>query len=815
MTSSPELGHEQDVQHLFRAIRKGKAHLTRFMLAASNNALLNCWSSEGRTPLIECCYIREEVTRDNMVRIIKEAGADVNMRDRNGRTPLIHACEQRCNDLVRIYIQHADISPDLEDLNGNTALIHSAYIGNDVALELLVRNFRRLGLQVDHFNHEGYTALHIAAKNGFLQCARILALKGKASLTLKDKVSQLTPLEWCLSEGYQKSEVEFLKPSAKFYRVAKLTTTMAKYRKKSSGGESMSSQISHQFSSPAKPLEKAKQKGKVKGVLKRSKAASKEENDIVAVGAGCVPRQRSTASSSSGTGKKQSKRHDDQLTTVNKSSIPARGAETKAGNDKQHVPDSPTKLTQRKRNGHVEKQKSLPILQVRNKQHSKDSAARSPNLQRSGTEVEAIIQSSKCVQKVETHQRTYNLPYAGETDTEDSDKSLTLQSFRQSEQVSETSESDPFGYDAPSTSEDRSGDSNTKSTEEEQLISNSFSTSVSLGGTDAFSSSDRADDDEDEDSGSDSPEEAEDSPDFSCESETYNTMIESVCSEVGGCRAVQNRQRTPWPRDKGDLSPGSPDTQSSNPEHLVVTDPCQSTQEAPVSLSPSVHGIHYKKDGECKNKHLGNTTVTHEHRTPLHGATGGRSQIPDTCSQNTSAGEYRQSATSTALSDGTPTVLQEPSGFGQMDSREESRDSFRSSSESSSSATTQFTEIPTSQREAVATSKGGSHNLTPPRKYVATCQTNTTNEPDLSIVVKNSLHELNDRILLMAETASDHGFVVESKFLAAASSGKSVPGVTDRRQSHQSDVSSSSSAAETVVCYLDHESPTPDSSTTS
>nr|KAI8735004.1 synphilin-1-like [Biomphalaria glabrata] len=53
-----ETYHEQDVQHLFRAIRKGKGHLTRFMLAASNNALLNCWDKEGKTPLIECCYIK-------------------------------------------------------------------------------------------------------------------------------------------------------------------------------------------------------------------------------------------------------------------------------------------------------------------------------------------------------------------------------------------------------------------------------------------------------------------------------------------------------------------------------------------------------------------------------------------------------------------------------------------------------------------------------------------------------------------------------------------------------------------------------------
>ncbi|RUS86573.1 hypothetical protein EGW08_005654 [Elysia chlorotica] len=279
--------HEQDVQHLFRAIRRGKAHLTRFMLAASNNVLLNCWDADGKTPLIECCYIKEEATRDKMVRILKEAGADVNMADRDGRTPLIHACEQRCNDIVRILTQHCNISPDMADRDGNTALIHAAFIGNDIALEILVRHFRRLGLQVDHYNQAGYTALHIAAKSGFLQCAKILAVKGKASLTIKDKVHGLTPLDWSLKEGYQKSEVEFLKPSAKFYRLAKLTTTMAKYRKRSS----VTSQDSlPQIPDTAKPVRTVdKAKGKVKNLLKKSPQIQ-DDSEFMAIGAGCVPK---------------------------------------------------------------------------------------------------------------------------------------------------------------------------------------------------------------------------------------------------------------------------------------------------------------------------------------------------------------------------------------------------------------------------------------------------------------------------------------------------------------------------------------------
>ena len=151
-----------------------------------------------------------------------------------------------------------------------------------------MRHFRRLGLQVDHYNQAGYTALHIAAKSGFLQCAKILAVKGKASLTIKDKIHGLTPLDWSLKEGYQKTDVEFLKPSAKFYRLAKLTTTMAKYRKRSS----VTSQESlPQISDTAKPLKTVdKAKGKVKHLLKKS-PQNQDDSEFMAIGAGCVPKQ--------------------------------------------------------------------------------------------------------------------------------------------------------------------------------------------------------------------------------------------------------------------------------------------------------------------------------------------------------------------------------------------------------------------------------------------------------------------------------------------------------------------------------------------
>lgn len=159
---------------------------------------------------------------------------------------------------------------------GNTALIYSAAVGNDVATELLTRNFRRLGLQVDHYNKQGNTAILVAVKNGNMNCAKILAQKGRASVYLKDKDFGLTPLEWCLKEGYDKDEVDFLKPRTRFYRVAKLATSLSRSR------TSVSSSISQEAKptiSPSKSVDSCigdDTKSHGKTTLNRSKSQTVE-----------------------------------------------------------------------------------------------------------------------------------------------------------------------------------------------------------------------------------------------------------------------------------------------------------------------------------------------------------------------------------------------------------------------------------------------------------------------------------------------------------------------------------------------------------
>jgi hypothetical protein len=114
---------------------------------------------------------------------------------------------------------------------GNTALIYSAVVGNDVAIDILTRHFRRLGLNIDHVNKDGSTALLAAAQQTYITCCSLLIGQGHASLNFKDKLRGFTVEDYLAESGFT---IEDVAPQAngrgKFQRVANLAITCARER---------------------------------------------------------------------------------------------------------------------------------------------------------------------------------------------------------------------------------------------------------------------------------------------------------------------------------------------------------------------------------------------------------------------------------------------------------------------------------------------------------------------------------------------------------------------------------------------------------
>ena len=173
--------------------------------------MVNTRDQHGRTALIRSVKITDEASQQKVVRMLLKYGANVNLKDNMGRTALSYACEYKCNDVIRELVKN-NVDPNIDDNNGNTPLVYCAQAGNHEAVTILAKCFRRLGLEVDKYNADGMTALMIAARNGYLECARCLVHEAKASAYRRDTVKNMTSLDWARDAGCEKPEMELLLP---------------------------------------------------------------------------------------------------------------------------------------------------------------------------------------------------------------------------------------------------------------------------------------------------------------------------------------------------------------------------------------------------------------------------------------------------------------------------------------------------------------------------------------------------------------------------------------------------------------------------
>ncbi|KAM8947446.1 uncharacterized protein RCH25_050560 [Pelodytes ibericus] len=169
-------GECSGAQALLDAMSNDQMHLARFILDALDGKIVNTRGGDlSRTPLICSALLPEPRTRQRYMQLLLEKGAEVNSRDRAGRTALSYSCERGHLQEVKILVQHG-ADPELTDLWGNTALIYASVSGHASVLDFLARAFKRLGLQIDRANRVGNSALDVARYLGHRDCE--LALSG-------------------------------------------------------------------------------------------------------------------------------------------------------------------------------------------------------------------------------------------------------------------------------------------------------------------------------------------------------------------------------------------------------------------------------------------------------------------------------------------------------------------------------------------------------------------------------------------------------------------------------------------------------------
>jgi ankyrin repeat protein len=130
------------------------------------------------------------------IKILVEAGADVNAKSDNGTTPLIQAASNNRLEAIRLLLeQRAD--PDARHGQFSATALHwTAGSGRLEATQALIAGKANLNLQ----DKAGRTALMMEADNGNLDVVKAL-LDAKADITLADSNGQRA-VDWARKKNH-------------------------------------------------------------------------------------------------------------------------------------------------------------------------------------------------------------------------------------------------------------------------------------------------------------------------------------------------------------------------------------------------------------------------------------------------------------------------------------------------------------------------------------------------------------------------------------------------------------------------------------
>lgn len=177
--ANPRKQGTKEVSATETAIRQGRTEALEPLLAKGG---INQKNAAGMTPLM----IAVRADRKDMVRLLLEKGADINVKDYAGKTAFFYSIHKKVRTPIFDMLLEKGAEYDITDNSGMTSLMQAVQSGNVEIAGLMIEK----GVDINARKKDELTAIHIAASQGNKEMMNFLISKG-ASLTVRDKDSNL------------------------------------------------------------------------------------------------------------------------------------------------------------------------------------------------------------------------------------------------------------------------------------------------------------------------------------------------------------------------------------------------------------------------------------------------------------------------------------------------------------------------------------------------------------------------------------------------------------------------------------------------
>jgi len=161
--------HQSSAQAIFDAVKQGDAAAVRRMLATNARQVVTATDGEGYIPL----HWAAVFGRTEIMRMLIDAGADVNAPNKSLWTPLHDAAWHGQTEAIDLLILHGARLDAMTD-DGNMPIHKAAHNGKSLSVTYLLM----YGTEVDVPNRDGNTALAVAAFYGQADVCKLLIAVG-------------------------------------------------------------------------------------------------------------------------------------------------------------------------------------------------------------------------------------------------------------------------------------------------------------------------------------------------------------------------------------------------------------------------------------------------------------------------------------------------------------------------------------------------------------------------------------------------------------------------------------------------------------